>query len=376
MDLHRKPNGRYELRWREAGRRRSRTFDRRGDAVKFESERVRRKQLGHDAVPEDVVLREFVETYWRFHAVPNLAASTRELYARTWSNHIAPRLGDYGVRELTPKRLKRFREELERSGAGRATVVKAMAIVQSLLSFALGEELVEYNAAAAVKKPRYDRAREPHIFDPAEVERIRSKLGLRDATLVSVLAYSGPRPEEVVRRLSWGDVGEHAIRYLDTKRHRIRHAPLLAPLAEDLREWFMASGRPRPGVPVFPAHDGGFWEKDDWRNWRRRIWQGEEPPANRRDRRSSYPGCAPAGTRPRDLRSSFITLRVYEGVPLTTVAKECGTSVAMIERHYAGVIENWDGRQVPAEAQIRAARKGVDAQWTLWPVDTAAPGDA
>jgi hypothetical protein len=28
----------------------------------------------------------------------------------------------------------------------------------------------------------------------------------------------------------------------------------------------------------------------------------------------------------------------------------------MIEKHYAGVIENWDGVQVPAEQQIHAAR--------------------
>jgi hypothetical protein len=36
----------------------------------------------------------------------------------------------------------------------------------------------------------------------------------------------------------------------------------------------------------------------------------------------------------------------------------------MIERHFAGVIENWDGQRVPAEAQIRAARaangRGMD----------------
>ncbi len=30
MDLRKKPNGRWELRWREAGRKRGRTFDRKG----------------------------------------------------------------------------------------------------------------------------------------------------------------------------------------------------------------------------------------------------------------------------------------------------------------------------------------------------------
>jgi integrase len=231
-----------------------------------------------------------------------------------------------------------------------------MAILQSILSFAVAEEIVEFNAAAPVRKPRYERAREPHVFLPAEVERIRRDLAsIRDRTLVAVLAYSGARPEEVVFRLAWEDIGERAIRYRDTKRHRTRFTPLLAPLAEDLKEWFLASGRPLGKQPVFPAHDSRFWRTDDLRNWRRRIWHGEERPANRRNAQT-YPGVAPSGTRPRDLRSSFITLQIYAGVPLTTVAKQCGTSVPMIEKHYAGVIENWDGIQVPAEDQIRDAR--------------------
>jgi integrase len=359
VDLRRNRNGKWELRWREGGHRRSRAFERKGDAIKFEADRIRRKQLGRAAIPADQPLGEFVETYWRLHAVPNLAKSTRDFYKLTWTNHIMPRLGDYGVRELTPKRLARFREELEKANVGPATVRKAMAILQSILSFAVAEELIEFNPAASVRKPRYERAREPHIFLPREVEEIRAKLeSLRDRTLVSVLAYSGPRPEEAVCRLTWEDIGERAIRYRDTKRHRVRFTPLLAPLAEDLREWFLASGRPSPRTPVFPAHDGGFWSDDDWRNWRSRIWHGEKRPRNRRNE-PTYPGVAPAGTRPRDLRSSFITIQIYAGVPLTTIAKQCGTSVTMIEKHYAGVLENWDGVQVSAEQQIRKARPDI-----------------
>jgi hypothetical protein len=44
---------------------------------------------------------------------------------------------------------------------------------------------VEYNAAAGVTKPRYERAREPHIFLLAEVEAIRAQLDLRDRTRAS-----------------------------------------------------------------------------------------------------------------------------------------------------------------------------------------------
>ena len=106
----------------------------------------------------------------------------------------------------------------------------------------------------------------------------------------------------------------------------------------------MASGRPSAG-PVFPAHDGEHWQPDDWRNWRRRTWQKIAPP----------------GTRPRDLRGSYVTLRVYEGMPLTEIARHVGTSIAMLDRHYAGVIANWDGERVSAGEQIRRARAAIDS---------------
>jgi hypothetical protein len=86
-------------------------------------------------------------------------------------------------------------------------------------------------------------------------------------------APPAPQPRTAGRReppedQAWSDVGEHAIRYVDTKRHRTRHTPLPKPLADDLNEWFLASGRPPGKCPVFPAHDGGLWHQDDWRNWR------------------------------------------------------------------------------------------------------------
>lgn len=201
---------------------------------------------------------------------------------------------------------------------------------------------------------------------PVDVERIRGKIGRRDAILVSLLAYSGPRPEEVVRRLAWRDVGERAIRYDDTKRRRVRYTPSSTRWRTTCANGFLASGRPAGHRPVMPAHDGGFWAEDDWRNWRRRIWHGEPERNDKRGRiRQPRPGCAPPDTRPRDLRSSFVTLRVYEGIPLTQIAREVGTSVRMIEQHYAGVIANWDGHRVRAERQILAARRadgrGMDA---------------
>ena len=137
MALRSRANGRWDVRWQEGVRTRTRTFDRKTDAQDFLAFQRRRKQLGQAAVPDDVPLRDFVETYWQLHAVPNLAQSTRDLYSRVWALHILPHVGYYGVRELSPKRLNRFRADLENAGLGTATVVEAMTIVQSILSFAV-----------------------------------------------------------------------------------------------------------------------------------------------------------------------------------------------------------------------------------------------
>ena len=50
------------------------------------------------------------------------------------------------------------------------------------------EERVEFNAAAAVRKPRYERARVPHIFLPLDVEELRERMLPRGAMLDALLA--------------------------------------------------------------------------------------------------------------------------------------------------------------------------------------------
>lgn len=356
MSVRKLPNGRWEARERTGGRgstRLARTFDLKGDADDWADDMRRRRQRGMPMQVADVKLAEFMRSYWELHAVPNLAPSTRASYRNVWGKHIRPRLGQRELRELTPKVITRFRVDLEKAGVGAATVRKALAVLQSILTFAVVEERLEFNPVAAVRKPRYERAREPHIFLPAEVEQIRAQLGARSAMLVALLAYAGPRPEEGLR-VAWEAVGSEAIRFDGQKTRRPRWTPLLAALAADLREWRLASGRPAPAAPVIAAHDGGFWQADDWRNWRRRVWGSyrKDPETGER----VWRGVAPEGTRPRDLRSSFITVQIYAGTPLTTIARWCGTSVAMIEKHYSGVLANWDGRHVPADEQIRRAR--------------------
>src|SRR5512132_786469 len=64
--------------------------------------------------------------------------------------------------------------------------------------------------------------------------------------------------------------------------------------------------------------------------------------------------------RPRDPRSSFATLLIYEGQPPQYVAEQLGHSAATLLRDYARVWEDFDPSQrISAEDQIERVRSAV-----------------
>jgi integrase len=101
-----------------------------------------------------------------------------------------------------------------------------------------------------------------------------------------------------------------------TKTGRPRDVDLLGPLAQDLAEWRMASGRPQDDELVIPRPSDGQWTRENWANWRRRVWR---------------PAAIEAGVtgdlRPYRLRGSFVSLLLWEGDSLTHVAEQVGHSI-------------------------------------------------
>ncbi len=138
------------------------------------------------------------------YAEPNLARTTLELYAMLWDTHILPRLGRVELKRLTPEVIGHFRIELEGARTGPVSVRKALTLLHGVLARACEWGRIPTNPAAAVRKPSARRGRNVTPLAPSQVERIREDLldrGLvRDATLVSLLAYAGLRPGEVKSR--------------------------------------------------------------------------------------------------------------------------------------------------------------------------------
>lgn len=346
----------YLYRWYEGPVRRQESFDRVEDRNAFVAELRRLQQVdGLVAIQRDVTVAEFVETWWELHAIPNLEASTRAVYKGTWGRHLQHRIGRYKLRQVTPEVAGELQAQLLRSGVGPATVLKAMTVLQSVMSLAVRHRRIGRNPVAEVRKPSQAPARQVAPVPPELVEQLRGRVGARDAAMVAVLAYAGLRPQELLA-LDWADVAETKLfvhrKNVDgeikpyTKTRVNRTVDLLAPLAKDLREYRIASGR-RGGL-VFPRPDGEAWLEHDWRNWRRRVFQ---PAA----KKVGLPS-----TVPYDLRGSFVSLLVWEGRNLLEVAHQAGHSVQTCEAHYARIFNDFDpAKRTSAVEAIRVAREAV-----------------
>jgi integrase len=352
----------WRVRWRQGGRNRSKVLGRKRDAEAFDAELVRKKRTGElaqlDAGKE--LLSDFGEEWWRLYAEPNLARSTLTGYASIWDAHVLPRIGSVPLRALTPDVVNRFRLELEADGVGPASVRKSLVLLQGVLQRACEWGRLASNPAAIVRKPVPPRARAVVPLAPERVEAIRFALlacgRIRDATLVSVLAYAGLRPGEALA-LRWAHVRERTLlvegavplgAIAGTKTGRNRTVRVVGPLAQDLAEWRLHAGRPPADALLFPGRDNKPWTATAYRNWRRRIYT---------------PAAEAAGVqrpRPYDLRHSFVSLLIAEGRNVVDVARQAGHSPNVALDTYAHVFEEFDpAERVNAADRIRKAREDL-----------------
>jgi site-specific recombinase XerD len=191
----------WEVRWRENGRNRSKSFTLKSDAARFHREIKRARELGGSFDPNrgKETLADFIEQWWREYALVELEASTRTNYARVWEIHLRPRVGGYGLRDVSPAVVDALKAELVREGVGAPTIRKALAILSGVFRCAVLWDRIDRNPVREVRLPTAKRSRYIRPIHPANVERMRAALidsgKLRDATLLTVLAYAGLRPE-------------------------------------------------------------------------------------------------------------------------------------------------------------------------------------
>ena len=338
-----------------------------------------------------LTLDQWIEGRWAPEHAVNLAASTRERYANVYACHIVEDLGDVPMSELTISRVREWQAALVKAGTSTGTIHKARTFLSSVLRHAAESEAIPGNPLPLVRPPAAVHREEVEPLSPATVERIRRAMlspsprevsasrdgqrgrrryqlpapgtpqtRQRDALIVSLLAYAGLRPGEL-RGLRWGDIRENTIHVQRatnpdgtvkaTKTRHSRAVKLLAPLAQDLREYQLAMARPAASEFVLPGTDGRAWDKTSWQMWRVDRWA---------------PACRAVGydppPRPYDLRHSFASLLLAEGRQPVWIAKQAGHSVAVLLETYSHLIDEFEERErIDPEHEIATARADKSA---------------
>jgi excisionase family DNA binding protein len=209
--LKRKRGNVYKVVWRdELLQQRSRTFSLKRDAEVWEARVKLSKRQGELAALDSgrQLLRDFASDWRALHGESHLAPKTLVLYDFL-TDRLLPHLGHVPLRQLTTERIQRALADLLAAGVPPATVRKALTLLQGMLERAVQWGRIANNSARYVRKPPNPPKRMTQPLSPRQIESVRRTLSkrkrLRDATLVSVLAYAGLRPGEALA-LRWRDI--------------------------------------------------------------------------------------------------------------------------------------------------------------------------
>jgi integrase len=255
-------------------------------------------------------------------------------------NHAKPRLGGIRLRDLDRVAVREWRAWLLTNGRSPATVNSVTRVLSAALGAAVEDGLRETNPCRGLKpvpQPPVDRQAIP----VRDVELIRQEVGeVNDRLVVSLLAYAGLRPGELVG-LTWGNVRDRTI-LVDravsgrggvvqrTKTGSVRAVPISAAVREDLSAVRARneSDADNPSRPVATGPSGG---RLNFHNWSARVWR---------------PAVARLGLSwvPYELRHTFVSLLIGAGHDVVQVAAWAGHSPNVCLARYAHLFAERQGR--------------------------------
>jgi len=340
-----------------------RTFDRRGEAVRWETEQKRLLDDG-DFIPPSagrVTVGEIAAEYQE--------ARIGQVAVRSWESdesalrvHIVPRFGKLPISSVTPVLIERFLSDLAVTRSVR-TAARIRTTLRGLFEYAVRTRRIRTSPAVNVKLPRPDsRSGKIVEFEPftldlllSVVEQQREVAGSY-ADLTLVLGLTGIRFGEL-RGLRVRDVVDvpfaglavkrsvpqsartgRAIERATTKGGRSRIVPLTDRVQPVIAQW--AEGK-NPDDLLFASPEGHYIRLG---NWRRTVrWDATG-----------------LGRRPHDLRHTAASLWIAAGVDIKTVSAWLGHSTAKLTLDTYGHLMGTDAERAALDRVNRTPRVRAD----------------
>ncbi|KKL49650.1 hypothetical protein LCGC14_2313380 [marine sediment metagenome] len=364
-------------------------------------DQVRNAKFTGDELPAraNISLGEFFHRVWpTIRAKRRYKGRTVTLWNTVWNAHLChPSYGIAGhtMRSLahSPELLDQFIVDMTEAGVHEPMQARVFSVLNRIFVEAARQSALTGVRANPIKelegKPASNRKRDPVILPVEAIEllrqeilnhpnpRRRKELNMRDGLMISMLAYSAPRPEDLCN-LDWEYSGTASgwVTYHAEKAQRgqasvvVREAPLAKPVREELEAWGTQLGNPGDDTPIIPLpawgerRGGERWRPEDWKDWRDRVFR----PALKRLVARKPELAYMAELSPYDLRHTAISLWLAHGgedggpANPVEVAQWAGHSAATMWSHYAHVIQ---GARREAKStideQIRQARKKINA---------------
>jgi integrase len=368
--IFRTPAGTWQANWRDpAGRKRAKTFKRKRDAERFVSELEATKNRGLYIDPHAGKVK-FADYLPRWVVGINHEATTTFRDQGLMRNHIAPRWGDVPLAKIDHTSVQAWIADLS-ARVSAATVRECFRVFSSVMKAAVRDRTIGYNPCEGVRLPPLRRKDTDGrtITRGTFVRQLLPAIPERYRALVAVAGGTGLRWGEVLGlRLDMIDLdaglvhvsrvvtevnGKVSSKPFPKTAHGRRTVPLPAFAVRLVREHIRRYQPARTGE-VFTNMIGGPLRRS---TWRRRVWRPalvragllgkvvQEGPKQYRAAWTDDTGTdasavfrtepeavnevarkAAGGLRFHDLRHSYATWLVYDGVPINDAQRLLGHS--------------------------------------------------
>jgi integrase len=342
--VRRLASGRWQVRYRDlagAVHTGPHTFTSKTDAARYLALMEADLHRGAWADPKlgRITLAEWAERWQQ--STTNLRPTTRDLYGYLLRRFLLPTFGQAALSSIDVVAVRSWLAKLLAEGVSASTRAKAYRLLLRILGAAVEAGYLLRNPCT-VKGAGQERAPEMRFATVAQVGTLADLVGVRYRALILVAAYGG---------LRWGELVGLKVKRVDLLHGRVtvaeqvaevngqlipgppkteagrRTVTLPAVAAAALAEHLAEFAEPGPEGLVFPAPEGGYLRRS---NFRRRSWL----PAIR--------AAGVEGLRFHDLRHTAATLALAAGANTRELMERMGHTSSQVALRYQHVMAGRD----------------------------------
>lgn len=365
-----KRGNRWQVRWRDGQKHRSKSFRRKVDADDFEKEILTDLRRGDYVAPSAgaITLAAWCEEWLdgAHHLKPRSLAIYRAALA-----HILPELGALPLSKITGTDIDRYLKARLDAGAAPSTVHREYRTLKTAYRRAIKARRLTRSPVEDATEPRLD-GDEMIFLDVDQLERLAQSFDARWRTWVLVTGWGG---------LRWGETVGLQVRSVDVARNRIRvqrqmndQGGIEEPKAHS-RRWV---NLPATVMAALAAHIEGKGPEDlVWtmpgggylrhRNFVGHIEREGDEDRKRRPARGWFKPAAqaaglPAELRPHDLRHTAVALAIRAGAHPKAIQQRMGhKSIRVTLDTYGHLYDDMDEAVAVALDEMRGQRRHLKA---------------